>query len=114
MIRSILSPAAAVAAVLLASLAVVSVPAAAQWNDAGGERRMQCVSNPNGENFCALGGNGGPVRLLRSYGPTACVEGSTWRYRYALRSELLQAHPLRELQITVRAASTVGTGSRTT
>jgi hypothetical protein len=60
---------------------VAGAPAAAQWNDAGGgERRVQCISNPNGENFCALDGNTGPVRLLRSFGPNACVEGSTWRY----------------------------------
>jgi Protein of unknown function (DUF3011) len=80
-IRSIPSFPAAIAAVCLAALAGAGPPAAAQWNDAGGgERRLQCISGANDENFCAIGGNHGPVRLVRSFGPNACVEGSTWRY----------------------------------
>jgi len=65
---------------LLAGAIGASAPALAQWNDGGGsaERRLTCASNPNGENFCPLN-NAGPVRLVRSFGPSACVEGGTWR-----------------------------------
>ena len=67
-------------AMLLAGAIGASAPALAQWNDGGGsaERRLTCASNPNGENFCPLN-NAGPVRLVRSFGPSACVEGGTWR-----------------------------------
>lgn len=44
------------------------------------------------------------VRLV--YTEVLPLEGATWRYRYALRSELLRLHPLRELSLTVRAVST--------
>ena len=80
MIRSILSLPAAMTALALAGVAAASPPAKAQWNSGVGERRVQCISNVNGENFCAIPGGNGPVRLLRSYGPNACVEGSTWRF----------------------------------
>jgi hypothetical protein len=71
---------AAAAALLVLTGLAGAVPTFAQWNDGGGERRLQCTSNANRENFCATGNGSGPVRLLRSYGPSPCVEGSTWRY----------------------------------
>ncbi len=64
---------------VLAALLGTAAPAVAQWNDSSGEQRLQCASNVNGENFCAIRGEG-PVRLLRSYGPNACVQDSTWRF----------------------------------
>ncbi len=74
--------AAAAPLALMLVLGVLSQPVIAQWNDGGGggERRMQCVSNPEAESFCAVPGLGGPVRLVRNFGPIACTEGSTWRY----------------------------------
>ena len=45
-------------------------------------------------------------RIRIRYTQVLPLEADTWRYRYALRSELLQSHPLRELQIAVRVVST--------
>ncbi|MDF1701168.1 MAG: VIT domain-containing protein [Planctomycetota bacterium] len=45
-------------------------------------------------------------RIRIRYTQVLPLEGDTWRYRYALRSELLRTKPLRELQIAVRVVST--------
>ena len=45
-------------------------------------------------------------RIRIRYTQVLPLQGDTWRYRYALRSELLRSKPLRELQITVRSVST--------
>ncbi len=44
-------------------------------------------------------------RIRIRYTQVLPLEGSTMRYRYALRSELLRSKPLRELQLTVRVVS---------
>ncbi len=45
-------------------------------------------------------------RIRIRYTQVLPLEGDTYRYRYALRSELLRTKPLRELQIAVRMVST--------
>ena len=46
-------------------------------------------------------------RIRISYTQVLPLEGTQVRYRYALRSEMLRKHPLRELSIQVVASSTV-------
>ncbi len=45
-------------------------------------------------------------RIRIRYTQVLPLEGDTWRYRYALRSELLRSHPLRELSLKVSIVST--------
>ena len=45
-------------------------------------------------------------RIRIRYTQVLPLEGDTYRYRYALRSELLRTKPLRELQLAVRIVST--------
>lgn len=45
-------------------------------------------------------------RVRIRYTEVLPLENGAWRYRYALRSELLRQRPLRELGLTVRVAST--------
>lgn len=49
----------------------------------------------------------GEKRIRLRYTQVLPLEGDTYRYRYALRSELLRTKPLRELQIAVRVVSRV-------
>ncbi|MDJ0522501.1 MAG: VIT domain-containing protein [Planctomycetota bacterium] len=44
-------------------------------------------------------------RIRIRYTQVLPLEGDTWRYRYALRSELLRSKPLRELEIKVSVVS---------
>ncbi|MCC7139499.1 MAG: tetratricopeptide repeat protein [Planctomycetes bacterium] len=44
-------------------------------------------------------------RVRIRYTQVLPLEGEAWRYRYALRSELLRLHPLRELSIAVNVLS---------
>ena len=46
-------------------------------------------------------------RIRIRYTQVLPLEGATMRYRYALRSELLRARPLRRLELTVHVASTM-------
>ncbi len=45
-------------------------------------------------------------RIRIRYTQVLPLEGDAWRYRYALRSELLRLHPLRELSMSVSVVST--------
>src|SRR5262249_33104673 len=45
-------------------------------------------------------------RIRLRYTQVLPLEGAAFRYRYALRSELLRLHPLRELSIQVSVTST--------
>lgn len=68
---------AALASLLLATLAALPLAATAQ--SGGSEARLRCESNPGGERFCAARIDGN-VRLVGDYGSAPCREGSTWRY----------------------------------
>jgi hypothetical protein len=52
-------------------------------------------------------------RVRLRYTEVLPLEQGVWRYRYALRSELLRQKPLKELQVTVRAQSTQALASVT-
>lgn len=66
-------------AMLLALVAAAPV-AEAQWGGTGGgEMRIRCDSPGGRDRFCPAA-NDGRVRLLRSYGGAACIEGQTWRH----------------------------------
>jgi hypothetical protein len=64
------------AGLLIAGVALRPAPASAQ---SGGEAVLRCESRGGEENFCAARIDGG-ARLVRSFGSTACREGSTWRH----------------------------------
>ena len=58
--------------------------------------------------FPIFGGSEKRIRLR--YTQVLPLEGEAYRYRYALRSELLRAHPLRELSMSVTVASSAPIG----
>jgi tetratricopeptide (TPR) repeat protein len=50
----------------------------------------------------------GEKRIRLRYTQVLPLEGATFRYRYALRSELLRARPVRSLKVKVSVHSTIG------